>query len=71
MAARLIEQIPNSRFETLPKAAHFPHLEDPEGLADVLADFLATTQPHWLDDEDWKALVTSRAAHRPHLRAVA
>ena len=65
------EQIPNSRFETLPKAAHFPHLEDPEGLADVLADFLATTQPHWLDDEDWKALVTSRAAHRPHLRAVA
>ena len=27
--------IPNCRFETLPKAAHFPNLEDPEGLADV------------------------------------
>src|SRR5881227_1204610 len=25
--------IPDSRFATLPKAAHFPHLEDPEGLA--------------------------------------
>jgi pimeloyl-ACP methyl ester carboxylesterase len=27
------EAIPHSRFETLPRAAHFPHLEDPEGLA--------------------------------------
>src|SRR3954463_3653011 len=26
-------QVPNSRFVTLPKAAHFPNLEDPEGLA--------------------------------------
>ena len=65
------EQIPNSRFETLPRAAHFPHLEDPEGLAAVLADFLATTEPHWLDDEDWNALITSRTAHRRHLRAAA
>ena len=65
------EQIPNSRFETLPRAAHFPHLEDPEGLAAVLADFLATTEPHWLGDEDWKQLVTSRTAHRRHLRAAA
>ena len=26
------EAIPHCRFETLPRAAHFPHLEDPEGL---------------------------------------
>ncbi|MGI8460489.1 MAG: alpha/beta fold hydrolase, partial [Solirubrobacterales bacterium] len=65
------ERIPNSRFETLPRAAHFPHLEDPEGLAAVLADFLATTQPHWLDDEEWARLIGSRVAHRRHLRAVA
>ena len=25
------EAIPHSRFETLPRAAHFPHLEDPDG----------------------------------------
>jgi pimeloyl-ACP methyl ester carboxylesterase len=65
------ELIPNSRFETLPRAAHFPHLEDPEGLAAVLSDFLATTEPHWLDDDDWNALITSRTAHRRHLRAAA
>ena len=29
------EAIPHSRFETLPGAAHFPHLEDPEALARV------------------------------------
>src|SRR4029450_7967600 len=36
------EQIPNSRFVSLPRAAHFPNLEDPEGLADALLE--------WLDD---------------------
>jgi pimeloyl-ACP methyl ester carboxylesterase len=63
------ELIPNSRFETLPRAAHFPHLEDPEGLARVLADFLDRTDPCALDDADWAALVGSRTAHRRHLRA--
>ena len=45
--------MPHSRFETLPRAAHFPHLEDPEGLAAVLRDFLETTAPAALDDDDW------------------
>jgi pimeloyl-ACP methyl ester carboxylesterase len=66
------ELIPNSRFETLPGAAHFPHLEDPEGLAAVLADFIATTEPHRLDDADWAALIESRTTpRRRRLRAVA
>src|SRR6202011_4555593 len=39
------EAIPGSRFETLPRAAHFPNLEDPDGLAAVLREFLATTEP--------------------------
>jgi len=45
--------IPHSRFETLPRAAHFPPLEDPEGLATILADFLASTAPVLIDDSSW------------------
>jgi pimeloyl-ACP methyl ester carboxylesterase len=48
---------PGSRFETLPRAAHFPHLEDPEGLAAVLRDFVHTTEPSGIEDADWGSLV--------------
>ncbi len=61
--------IPRCRFETLPRAAHFPHLEDPEGLAMVLGDFLATTTPARIDDSDWGAVIAQRA--RSRLRSVA
>ncbi|MEA2390472.1 MAG: hypothetical protein QOK31_581 [Solirubrobacteraceae bacterium] len=49
--------IPGSRFETLPRAAHFPHLEDPEGLASVLLDFLHTTEPAVIEDADWGEII--------------
>jgi pimeloyl-ACP methyl ester carboxylesterase len=62
------EAIPHSRFETLPKAAHFPHLEDPEGLAAVIRDFLETTEPYRLDADDWEELVSSRTIRRRRLR---
>jgi pimeloyl-ACP methyl ester carboxylesterase len=52
---------PNSRFETLPAAAHFPHLEDPAGLAALLGDFVATTEPARIEDGDWGAIVSPRA----------
>jgi pimeloyl-ACP methyl ester carboxylesterase len=58
------EAIPHSRFETLPRAAHFPHLEDPEGLAVVLADFLASTQPARLADQHWHDLVAPPKTRR-------
>jgi pimeloyl-ACP methyl ester carboxylesterase len=54
------EAIPGSRFETLPRAAHFPHLEDPEGLAAVLRDFLETTQPVQIEDAAWGDRVNAR-----------
>ena len=54
--------IPGSRFETLPRAAHFPHLEDPEGLARVLRDFMETTEPALIEDTDWGGLIS------PHVR---
>jgi pimeloyl-ACP methyl ester carboxylesterase len=52
--------VPGSRFETLPRAAHFPHLEDPEGLASVVRDFIETTEPADLDDADWGSVIASR-----------
>jgi pimeloyl-ACP methyl ester carboxylesterase len=61
--------IPRCRFETLPRAAHFPHLEDPEGLAALLRDFIATTSPARIDDGDWGEVIARRAGQR--LRAAA
>ena len=55
------QAIPGSRFEGLPGAAHFPHLEDPDGLAGVLQDFLDTTEPHVVDDGDWGDVVSRRS----------
>src|ERR1700742_1165331 len=63
------EAIPHCRFETLPRAAHFPPLEDPEGLATVLADFLATTAPVLIDDSSWGKAIAGRA--RGRLKSVA
>jgi pimeloyl-ACP methyl ester carboxylesterase len=61
---------PGSRFETLPRAAHFPHLEDPEGLATVLREFLATTEPVRIDDADWGGIIARRAP-RSRVRSAA
>jgi len=61
--------VPNCRFETLPRAAHFPNLEDPEGLAAVLGDFLATTSPARIVDSDWSAAIAGRS--RAQIRRVA
>ena len=63
--------IPGSRFETLPRAAHFPHLEDPEGLAVLLREFLATTEPGRIEDAEWGEIVARRSASTRRLRDVA
>src|SRR3954447_26929823 len=52
--------IEGSRFETLPRAAHFPHLEDPEGLAEVLRDFIESTDPVSIEAGDWGGWVDNR-----------
>jgi pimeloyl-ACP methyl ester carboxylesterase len=52
--------VPGSRFVTLPDAAHFPHLEDPAGLAEALRDWLDTTEPARIDDADWGRIVARR-----------
>jgi pimeloyl-ACP methyl ester carboxylesterase len=53
------EAAPGSRFEILERAAHFPHLEDPEGLAEVLMAFLAETEPGLIEDADWGKVIES------------
>ncbi len=58
------ELIPNSRFVTLPKAAHFPNLEDPEGLADALLSWLDETEPGLIEDSEWGQIVGARSPRR-------
>jgi pimeloyl-ACP methyl ester carboxylesterase len=65
------ELAPGSRFETLPRAAHFPHLEDPEGLAAVLRDFLETSEPASIEDSDWGAIIARRSPRSRLRRAAA
>jgi pimeloyl-ACP methyl ester carboxylesterase len=57
---RAHEEAPGSHFETLPRAAHFPHLEDPDGLATVLANFMQATEAGRIDDDDWGRVIASR-----------
>jgi pimeloyl-ACP methyl ester carboxylesterase len=56
--------IPGSRFVTLPRAAHFPHLEDPRGLANALRSFIDETEPHRLGEAEWGELLASRTVRR-------
>jgi pimeloyl-ACP methyl ester carboxylesterase len=55
------EAIPHSRFRTLADAAHFPHLDEPEGLSQLLREFMQTTQPGAIEDEDWGAILARRS----------
>jgi pimeloyl-ACP methyl ester carboxylesterase len=63
-ARRTHEAIPHSHLETLPRAAHFPNLEDPDGLAEALLDFLQSTTPGRIDDSDWGAVLSRRSPRR-------
>jgi pimeloyl-ACP methyl ester carboxylesterase len=53
--------IPNSVFKTIPGAAHFPHLEDPQALSELLGAFLSETRPGLIEDGDWGALLAPRS----------
>jgi pimeloyl-ACP methyl ester carboxylesterase len=58
---RTHEAIPHTSFHTLPDAAHFPHLEDPDGLSQLLLRFIAATEPGLIEDGDWGAIVARRS----------
>jgi pimeloyl-ACP methyl ester carboxylesterase len=40
------EALPHSRLEIIPGAGHFPQAEEPEKLADLVRDFVETTEPY-------------------------
>ncbi|MBJ7330283.1 MAG: alpha/beta fold hydrolase [Solirubrobacteraceae bacterium] len=54
---RAHELMPHSRLEVFPGAGHFPFNDDPERFVDVLADFIATTDPSDVDEHDIAALL--------------
>jgi pimeloyl-ACP methyl ester carboxylesterase len=58
---RAHDAIPHSFFRTLPDAAHFPHLEDPHGLSQLLREFIHDTAPGRIADSDWGAVLARRS----------
>jgi pimeloyl-ACP methyl ester carboxylesterase len=58
---RAHEAIPGSFFRTLPDVAHFPHLEDPDGLSRLLREFILETHPGRIEDADWGAVLARRS----------
>jgi pimeloyl-ACP methyl ester carboxylesterase len=55
------EAIAGSSFRTLAEAAHFPHLDDPTGLSELLREFITATEPGLIEDADWGALIARRS----------
>lgn len=54
------ELMPGSRFEVFPGAGHFPFNDDPERFVDVLGDFIATTDPADISEEEIAELLRAR-----------
>jgi pimeloyl-ACP methyl ester carboxylesterase len=61
------ELMPGSRLELLDGVGHFPQLEQPHRFAELLGDFIATTEPADLDTETMR----ERLLHRGELEVSA
>jgi pimeloyl-ACP methyl ester carboxylesterase len=53
--------IPGSRLEIFEGAGHFPHREHPVRFVSALEDFVRTTEPARIADEEWTALMRDAA----------
>ncbi len=58
-ARRAHELIEGSRLEVFEGCGHFPHVEDPDRFADVLRDFMATTEPVVAQPADYRGLLVA------------
>ncbi len=54
------EAIPNSRLEIMEGVGHFPQVEEPVRFAEILTDFVRTTQPGEITHEDRLDLLRKR-----------
>ena len=58
------EAMPGSRLELLEGVGHFPQIEEPFRFAELLAEFIAATEPADLDTETMRERLLSRASSR-------
>ena len=56
------QAMPNSRLEVMPGVGHFPHVEQPARFAEILADFMRTTEPSALTPDERRALLQGGSA---------
>ncbi len=51
------ERVPGSRLEVFPSSGHFPQLDEPERVIEVITDFIDSTDPAAFDAEQWRKLL--------------
>jgi pimeloyl-ACP methyl ester carboxylesterase len=49
--------IPGSRFEAFPNAGHFPHRTDPRAFVRCLSEFVDSTEPANVNEDDFRELL--------------
>lgn len=55
------DAIPGSRLAIVPRTGHYPHVEDPAAVEEILVDFMDSTEPGHIDPEVLSHLVTSES----------
>ncbi|MEZ5381197.1 MAG: alpha/beta fold hydrolase [Microthrixaceae bacterium] len=59
------EAMPGSRLEIMDGCGHFPYVEDPRHFAEILIEFVATTEPASMEPEDLVRRLTEHARATP------
>jgi alpha-beta hydrolase superfamily lysophospholipase len=59
------EVIPNSRLEVMKGVGHFPQAEEPERFAEILTNFMRTTEPRRYTPKEHRELLRRGPAPAP------